>query len=249
MVLFRENKEGGISEQQALEAVREFFAAHDYTGKRLIVLVPDNTRSGPIGEVFQMIFDCIGAEAAALDILVALGTHQPMSEEQICQRLSISMEARQTKYGKVKFFNHEWEKPETFARLGTISAEEVEEISGGLFHEEVPIAINKLIYDYDEFFILGPVFPHEVVGFSGGHKYVFPGIAADEIIHFYHWLGAVITNPKINGTKWTPTRAVVERAAEFIDMPRKLFAVVAAGLMKPYRHYQPGKRFWTCRSK
>jgi len=228
MVIYKENKEGGISEQQALEGVREFFAAQDYAGKRLLVLVPDNTRSGPIGEVFQMIFDCIGAEAAALDILVALGTHQPMSEEQICQRLAISMEERQTKYGTVKFFNHEWEKSETFTNLGKISAEEIGEISGGLFYEEVPIAINKLIFDYDEFFILGPVFPHEVVGFSGGHKYIFPGIAADEIIHFFHWLGAMITNPKINGTKWTPTRAAVERAAEFIDIPRKLFAIVAA---------------------
>jgi nickel-dependent lactate racemase len=228
MVIYRENKKQGISNSQALEAVREFFAAYDYAGRRLLMLVPDNTRSGPIGDVFQMIFDCIGEQAAALDILVSLGTHQPMSEEQICQRLAISVEERHTKYGKVKFFNHEWEKPETFTNLGKISAEEIGEISGGLFYEEVPIAINKMIFDYDEIFILGPVFPHEVVGFSGGHKYIFPGIAADEIIHFFHWLGAVITNPKINGSKWTPTRAVVERAAEFIDMPRKLFAVVAA---------------------
>ena len=72
------------------------------------------------------------------------------------------------------------------------------------------VAINKLIFDYDEFFIFGPVFPHEVVGFSGGHKYIFPGIAGPEIINFFHWLGAVITNPAINGTKWTATRAVVE---------------------------------------
>jgi len=159
MVIYRENKEGGISEQQAAEAVRGFFAQNDYSGKRLLILVPDNTRSGPIGEVFQMIFDCIGAEAAALDILVALGTHQPMSEEQICQRLAITLEERKAKYGEVKFFNHEWEKPETFTNLGTISADEIGEISGGLFYEEVPIAINKMIYDYDEFFILGPVFP------------------------------------------------------------------------------------------
>ena len=100
-------------------------------------------------------------------------------------------------------------------------------LTDGLFSEEVNVAINKMIFDYDEFFILGPVFPHEVVGFSGGHKYIFPGIAGAEIINFFHWLGAVITNPKINGFKWTPTRQVVEKAASFINVPRKLFAVVA----------------------
>jgi nickel-dependent lactate racemase len=89
------------------------------------------------------------------------------------------------------------------------------------------VAINKLIFDYDQLFILGPVFPHEVVGFSGGHKYIFPGIAGAEIINFFHWLGAVVTNPLVNGNKWTPTRRLVEKAASFIKMPRTLFAMVA----------------------
>ena len=85
-----------------------------------------------------------------------------------------------------------------------------------------------MLFEYDEFFILGPVFPHEVVGFSGGHKYIFPGIAGEEIINFFHWLGAVLTNPVINGNIWTPTRKVVEKAASFIKMPHKLFAIVPA---------------------
>ena len=227
MLIFRENKDGAVKLAHAAEAVREFFSRNDYTGKRLLLIIPDNTRSGPIGEVFRMIFDCIGEKTAALDILVALGTHQPMPEDQICKRLAITPEQRNSRYKKVKFFNHEWEKPETFTTIGKITADEIGEISNGLFHEEVEVAINKLIYDYDEFFILGPVFPHEVVGFSGGHKYIFPGIAADEILHFFHWLGAVVTNPLVNGNVLTPTRQVVEKAASFITLPRKLFAIVA----------------------
>jgi len=222
-----ENKDGAITEQQSAEAVRCFFDQHDYTGKRLLLIVPDNTRSGPIGMVFQQIHACLADTAAALDILVALGTHQPMTEEQICRRLSITLQERHTQYASVKFFNHEWDRPETFKTIGKISADEIGEISDGLFFEKVPVAINKLIYEYDEFFILGPVFPHEVVGFSGGHKYIFPGIAADQIIHFFHWLGAVVTNPLINGQIWTPTRQVVEKAASFITIPRQLFAIVA----------------------
>jgi len=227
MVIERQNKDGRIENKQARQAVAEFFARSDYAGKRILVIIPDNTRSGPVGDIFKMMYEFLGPKAKAVDCLVALGTHQPMSEEQICTRLSMTLDERRSKYAAVKFFNHEWDKPQTFASIGRISADEIEQISDGLFREEVNVAINKLILEYDEFFILGPVFPHEVVGFSGGHKYIFPGIAGDEIIHFFHWLGAVITNPMINGNKWTPTRKVVEKAASFVKVPHKLFAIVA----------------------
>ncbi len=227
MIIERQNKDGSVDNSKAGEAITEFFAQNDYTGKRILLIIPDNTRSGPIGDIFKIIYDCLEQKAKAIDCLVALGTHQPLNEEQICTRLCMTADERKSKYASVKFFNHEWEKDETFTSIGRISADEIEEISSGLFREEVDVAINKLIFEYDEFFILGPVFPHEVVGFSGGHKYIFPGIAGDDIIHFFHWLSAVITNPVINGTKWTPTRKVVEKAASLITIPHKLFAIVA----------------------
>ena len=227
MVIERQNINDGITLKDAGDAIAEFFSRNDYTGKRVLLIIPDNTRSSPVGEVFQIIYDCLEGKVKAFDCLVALGTHQPMSEKQICTRLGITPEQRRTKYESVKLFNHEWNKPETFKSVGEISADEIDELSEGLFRERVDVRLNKLIFGYDEFFILGPVFPHEVVGFSGGHKYLFPGIAGEEIIHFFHWLGAVITNPVIDGTKWTPTRKVVEKAASFIKMPRKLFALAA----------------------
>ena len=227
MVIERQNKDSCVETGLAREAVGEFFARNDYAGKRILMIIPDNTRSGPIGDIFKIIYEFLGPKAKAVDCLVALGTHQPMSEEQICARLSMTPDERKSKYAAVKFFNHEWEEPQTFTSIGKISADEIKQISDGLFAEEVDVAINKLLFEYDEFFILGPVFPHEVVGFSGGHKYIFPGIAGDDIIHFFHWLGAVVTNPLINGSKWTPTRKVVEKAASLITMPHKLFAIVA----------------------
>jgi len=227
MVIERQNKDGCVETGQARDAIAQFFTQNDYTGKRVLVIIPDNTRSGPVGEMFKIIHEFLGPKARAVDCLVALGTHRPMSEKQICTRLSMTPEERKVKYAAVKFFNHEWEKPQTFTSVGKIPADEIEQISGGLFREEVDVAINKLIFDYDEFFILGPVFPHEVVGFSGGHKYIFPGIAGDEIIHFFHWLGAVITNPLVNGNKWTATRKVVEKASSFVTVPHTLFAIVA----------------------
>jgi nickel-dependent lactate racemase len=227
MVIERQDKSGVVTEQQARQAIAEFFTQNDYSGKRILFIIPDNTRSGPVGQIFKMIYEQLEEKTKVIDCLVALGTHQPISEEQICSRLDITPQERKARYNKVGLFNHEWNKPETFKSIGKISADEIKQLSGGLFREEVDVAINRMIFDYDEFFILGPVFPHEVVGFSGGHKYIFPGIAGEEIINFFHWLGAVITNIAINGNKWTATRKVVEKAASFIDMPHKLFAIVA----------------------
>ncbi len=227
MLIERQRKKGFIGNDEAREAIAEFFARNDYAGKRILLIIPDNTRSGPIGDIFKIIYDCLEQKVKNIDCLVALGTHPPLSEEQICTRLNITVKEHHSKYALVKFFNHEWQRPETFTPIGKITADEIEQISDGLFREQVDVAINKLILEYDEFFIVGPVFPHEVVGFSGGHKYIFPGIAGEEIINFFHWLGAVITNPVINGNKWTPTRKVVEKAASFIKMPHTLFAIVA----------------------
>ena len=227
MVIERQSKDGYVEREQAEQAIAEFFAENDYSGKRLLLIVPDNTRSGPIGDIFKIVYYCLEQKAKAVDILVALGTHQPLTEEQICTRLGMTSSERSSKYASVKFFNHEWQRPEALVSIGKIRADEINEITDGLFREEVDIRINKLIFKYDEFFILGPVFPHEVVGFSGGHKYIFPGIAGAEIIDFFHWLGAVCTNPQINGNVWTPPRKVVEKAASFIKMGRKLFAIVS----------------------
>jgi nickel-dependent lactate racemase len=77
--------------------------------------------------------------------------------------------------------------------------------------------------------IIGPTFPHEVVGFSGGNKYIFPGISGKEIIDMFHWLGALITNPAIIGTKHTPVRAIVDRAASMVPVERKCVSLVVEG--------------------
>ena len=83
----------------------------------------------------------------------------------------------------------------------------------------MPVSLNKLIFDYDQIVICGPVFPHEVVGFSGGNKYFFPGIAGAEVINFTHWLGALITNYEVIGSGYTPVRAVIDRAASMVSVP------------------------------
>jgi nickel-dependent lactate racemase len=95
--------------------------------------------------------------------------------------------------------------------------------------DPVPVTINRAVLDYDVVLIVGPTFPHEVVGFSGGNKYLFPGIAGPEIINMFHWLGALVTSPAIIGHKWTPTRAVVDQAARLLPTPRLCMSLVVDG--------------------
>src|SRR5690606_8033853 len=96
--------------------------------------------------------------------------------------------------------NHEWWVPDQLVTVGEIGADEIAAASGGLLSEPVVVRLNRHVVEHDVALVLGPVFPHEVVGFSGGNKYFFPGVAGPEIIDQTHWLGALITSAEIIGT-------------------------------------------------
>jgi len=194
--------------------------------QRVLLIIPDGTRTAPIGAVFKALHAEWSGAVAALDVLVALGTHPPMSEEAICGRLEISLEERRTRYASVGLFNHEWDNPAALTTLGTIPADEIRTLSDGLFAMDVPVSIHRRVLDYDRIVIIGPVFPHEVVGFSGGNKYLFPGVSGPEILNFFHWLGAVITTVGVIGQKWTPVRRVVDRAGAMVPIPKLCLALV-----------------------
>jgi nickel-dependent lactate racemase len=208
--------------------VAQALPAANYKGKRILLIVPDHTRTAPVGLLFKTIFKQIGAVTKDLDVLVALGTHPPMSEAAICGRLEISVHEHRGQYKKVRFFNHEWDNPAALKEVGALTAAEVSELTGGLFSMDVPVEINKLVFNYDQIIIAGPVFPHEVVGFSGGNKYLFPGVGGPKILNFFHWLGAVCTNPMIIGNKWTPVRKVVDRAGKLVSVDKLCFCMVVA---------------------
>ena len=234
-----------LSQDQITSLIQEACGANNYHGKRVLLVLPDSTRTAPIGALFKGIFAEIGSVASALDILVALGTHPPMSEEAICQRIEISAAERATTYRKVQFFNHEWDNPAALKNLGFIPASDIEALSGGRFSMEVPVAINRRIFEYDEIVIVGPVFPHEVVGFSGGNKYLFPGIGGPEILNFFHWLGAIVTNAGIIGNKWTPVRRVVDRAGAMVSISKRCFALVVHGKGLGGLYYGTPEEAWS----
>ena len=215
-----------LSRENVRARLMPFLDSLDLANKKLLLVVPDATRTAPVGLMFQQIFDQVSEVTAQIDVMIALGTHPPMSEAQICERLEISQGERKEKYGRVGFLNHEWDNPDALQTLGTIPKEEILALSNGLFEMEVPVSFNKRALGYDQILIVGPVFPHEVVGFSGGNKYLFPGIGGPEILNFFHWLGAVTTNARIIGHGPTTVRRVVDRAASFVPVAKSAICMV-----------------------
>ena len=198
-------------------------------GKRVLALIPDGTRTAPIPLLFRLLYEQIGQRVRQLDYLIALGTHPPMTEEAISRLVGVSAAERAKLYPNTRIFNHHWNQPEWLQNIGTISPQEARQLTAGLLTEEVSIVLNRLIFEYDQLIICGPVFPHEVVGFSGGAKYLFPGIAGPDIINFTHWLGALVTSMHTIGVKDTPIRRVIHRAAEFVPRPVLCLALVLKG--------------------
>lgn len=226
-MICRKAQSGECLTRGEVEAVvAEACPAKEYQGRKVLLIIPDGTRTAPVGLLFKVLHEQLGGVTRALDILVALGTHQPMSEGAICERLEISAEERGRRYERVRFYNHAWNDPGALRTVGVIPAEEISELSGGRFTMDVPVAVNRLLFEYDQIIIVGPVFPHEVVGFSGGNKYLFPGVGGPEILNFFHWLGAVVTNPRVIGNKWTPVRKVVDRAAALVGVSKLCLCMV-----------------------
>ena len=222
----KEGSSVSVSEEKVKEIIETRTPARLYEKKSVLVLTPDGTRTCPLPMMVRAVREVIGERAAKLDFMVALGTHPLLSEERILELYGITGRYRDEKFSRSEFFNHRWDLPGTFLPIGYLSEGDVEKISGGLLREKVSIDINRKIYDYDLIFILGPVFPHEVVGFSGGAKYLFPGISGGEFLHFFHWLGAVVTCREIIGKKDTPVRQMINRAMEKIHLPIHSLAMV-----------------------
>jgi nickel-dependent lactate racemase len=222
--------DGSVDRRLGADEVRriagEALGALPLDGRRVLVVIPDGTRTMPMPLLFEILRDLVGGRAATLDYLVALGTHQPMSDAHLSTHLGRPV--KDAVAGTSRIYNHRWDDPETFATLGVIPESEVAALTGGLLKQSVPVALNRLVLEYDQIVICGPVFPHEVVGFSGGNKYFFPGIAGPEIINFTHWLGALLTSYHVIGTADTPVRALIDRAAELIDRPVTCAALVVS---------------------
>lgn len=203
-----------------------------FTGQRVLVLIPDRTRTLPLPPLFRLVVDAL-RDARQVDVMVALGTHLPLSDEALNALAGITPGERATTFSHIRLLNHAWDNPDALATIGTITQDRVKALAGEVWHPslggDVPVRINRAAVEADHVLIIGPTFPHEVVGFSGGAKYLWPGISGPEMINVTHWLGALITVLHTIGIEDTPMRRMIHAAADMLPAPVSLMALVVDG--------------------
>jgi nickel-dependent lactate racemase len=184
-------------------------------GDRVLAIIPDKTRDDSTNLLFPIANRILtGRRVGSFDALVAQGTHPPMSGPQKLEKIGFAGNSQFN--GTV--FDHRWDRSEDLVTLGELSAAKVNEITAGLINKAVPVSLNKLLDKgiYDVVLVFGATVPHEVAGFAGGAKYFFPGVAGPELTHTTHWLGALAGIENIIGQVETPTRHLIEAAADLV---------------------------------
>jgi lactate racemase len=223
--------QGTLTEEVVAQTLHQGLQGQ-FTNKKVLVLIPDHTRSLPLPFLFRTLVDVL-ADTARPDFMVALGTHPPLTNEQLFNLVGISGAEKNMRYKHIGLFNHAWDDPNALISIGTINESKVRESAGNAWHEtltgDVDIRINKAILEYDHILILGPTFPHEVAGFSGGAKYLFPGISGPEMINTTHWLGALVGIVATIGVAETPVRVMIHEAAKAVPTPVTLIGLVVEG--------------------
>lgn len=196
-----------------LEAIIEQALLPIKSGQRVLAIIPDKTRDDNTDQLFPFAAKLLKDRGVgSFDALVAQGTHPAMTSAQKLQKTGSAISFHGT------IFDHQWDRPEELAVLGELSGDQVSSLTGGLITNPVPVSINKLPAggNYDTILIFGGTVPHEVAGFAGGAKYFFPGVAGPELTHTTHWLGALAGIENIIGQVETPTRLLIEAAADLL---------------------------------
>ncbi len=207
--------------------VREQLAQLDLDGKSVTLVIPDGTRSCPLPLVLGTVHRHLIDRVASLTAVIALGTHSYMETDEIERMLGTEPGGLDAAYPGMAVVNHEWADPNMLVSVGSVSSERIAELSEGRLEVGAEILINRHVVEADVSIVIGPVFPHEVVGISGGNKYFIPGVASQEFIDMTHWVGALITSYDIIGTTGiTPVRAMINEGASLIPGLKLAFCLV-----------------------
>ncbi|MDO5678046.1 MAG: lactate racemase domain-containing protein [Propionibacteriaceae bacterium] len=223
---------GGPSEILTDDQIRAFvleqLGAYDFDGKRVTLVVPDGTRHAPVDKVSKYIHEALGDRPKDVRVVIALGTHDYMSDEAIGRLMGSEPGKFEETYPGWEIHNHDWRNDDTFANLGTIPAETIGELTDGrLTDRPMTVLVNKMVVDTDISLVLGPVLPHEVVGISGGNKYFFPGLSGHDVIDMSHWVGALITSYEMIGAVGiTPVRQMIDAAAALVPSTKLLLGMI-----------------------
>ena len=174
------------------------------TKHRVLAIPPDFTRANSYaGPITEMVYDYFGS--ALTDVMPALGTHVPMTEQQISAMFGHTPSEL--------FRVHDWRND--VVTVGEVPAEYIEKVSEGRLHYSWKAQVNKLLLepDFDLILSIGQVVPHEVIGMANYTKNIFVGVGGAEGINRSHYLGATYGMERIMGRAKSPVRDVMEYAA------------------------------------
>lgn len=199
----RGSKTDIITPQEVKEILNKVFDGMGVKN-RVLALPPDHTRLNSFaGPMTEMIYGYFGDKLT--DIMPALGTHAPMTDEQLDMM-----------FGSIPhslFRVHDWRND--VVTIGEVPKEYVEEISEGKLSFSWPAQVNKLLLDksFDLILSIGQVVPHEVIGMANYNKNIFVGTGGNEGINKSHYLGAIYGMERIMGRAKTPVRNILEYAS------------------------------------
>lgn len=172
---------------------------------KVLVVPPDYTRlPSRSGELTEIAWEYYGDKLT--DILPALGTHTPMTDEQIKDMFG--------KTPKSLFRDHDWRRD--VVTLGEVPSEYINEVSEGKVSFSWPAQVNKLLVEggFDLILSIGQVVPHEVVGMANYNKNILVGTGGSEGINKSHYIGAVYGMERMMGRSDTPVRKVFNYATD-----------------------------------
>jgi len=187
-------------------------------GARVLAIIPDKTRDDNTDILFPFAAEILAERRVAqFDALVAQGTHGAMTAEEKRSKIGLLNGVEAPGLGEI--FDHQWNVPNELTTIGELSATEVRRLTGGLITDAVKVNLNRRLGPgvYDTILIFSATVPHEVAGFAGGAKYLFPGVAGPDLTHATHWLGALASIENVIGRVETPTRHMIEAAADFVS--------------------------------
>ncbi|HKX83746.1 MAG TPA: lactate racemase domain-containing protein, partial [Pyrinomonadaceae bacterium] len=215
------DREGDLTNDELGQIVSEALTGIP-ANSRVLAIIPDKTRDDNTHILFPAAAEHLSSgHTQKFDVLIAQGTHGPMSRSEKLTKIGLN------EFGGY-IYDHKWDDPSELVSIGNITSDQVRTITDGIYDEPIKLTINKLLAPevYDIVLIFGATVPHEVAGFAGGAKYFFPGVAGAELTHKTHWLAALATIEKIIGRVETPTRHLIEAAADRITAKTIAFTSV-----------------------
>ncbi|MBS0015920.1 MAG: DUF2088 domain-containing protein [Arthrospira sp. SH-MAG29] len=221
-----------ISVDAIIGKITDYLLSLNQRCDRLLIICEDVTRSTPIHLFFPQLLRFLQRYSSPeISVIFALGTHRPMTETEMLNKLGISPREAEN----INLLNHNAFDDSHLVEIGVIDG--------------VTVKLNRVMINQDVVMCFGSVFPHRVVGFSGGTKYLCPGIANQAIIDYTHWKSNLFSTEEIMAKVDNPIRNILAQVGElatqafpatlvsvnFVTLPAGIVDVCVGDLQSSYR--------------